>query len=178
MTAEVSVLAALFAGLISFLSPCVLPLVPPYLVYLAGTSLERLAEKEAPPRVRRDTVLAAALFVAGFSTIFVALGGAMRLEQVGLARGRRAAADVDSGDGRLGEHDGGDARRETGIVGLPDQNAGDVGDQISLRHGWPLRDCMLLAAHERCADRAARDRHGFGKKLGDRKRSRTSHHRE
>ena len=58
----------------SFLSPCVLPLVPPYLVYLAGTSLERLADEEPPPQVQRDTVLAAALFVAGFSTVFVALG--------------------------------------------------------------------------------------------------------
>src|SRR5258705_9733643 len=74
MAADVTIFAALFAGLVSFLSPCVLPLVPPYLVYLAGTSLERLADKEPPPRVRRDTVLAAALFVAGFSTIFVALG--------------------------------------------------------------------------------------------------------
>ncbi|HEY1361699.1 MAG TPA: cytochrome c biogenesis protein CcdA [Xanthobacteraceae bacterium] len=74
MAADVSVLAALVAGLVSFLSPCVLPLVPPYLVYLAGTSLERLAEAEPPPQVRRDTVLAAALFVAGFSTVFVALG--------------------------------------------------------------------------------------------------------
>ena len=74
MAADVTIFYALFAGLVSFLSPCVLPLVPPYLVYLAGTSLERLAEKEPPPRVRRDTVLASVLFVAGFSTIFVALG--------------------------------------------------------------------------------------------------------
>jgi cytochrome c-type biogenesis protein len=74
MAADVTILAALFAGLLSFLSPCVLPLVPPYLVYLAGTSLERLAEAEPPPRVRRDTVVAALLFVAGFSTVFVALG--------------------------------------------------------------------------------------------------------
>ena len=74
MAADVTILAALFAGLLSFLSPCVLPLVPPYLVYLAGTSLERLAEKEPPPRVRRDTVVAAILIVAGFSTVFVALG--------------------------------------------------------------------------------------------------------
>ena len=43
MAADVTIFAALFAGLVSFLSPCVLPLVPPYLVYLAGTSLERLA---------------------------------------------------------------------------------------------------------------------------------------
>src|SRR5262245_31906871 len=74
MAADVTILAALFAGLVSFLSPCVLPLVPPYLVYLAGTSLERLAEAEPPPLVKRDTVIAAVLFVAGFSTVFVALG--------------------------------------------------------------------------------------------------------
>jgi cytochrome c-type biogenesis protein len=74
MAADVSILAALFAGVISFLSPCVLPLVPPYLVYLAGTSLERIAEVGPAPRVRRATVLAALLFVAGFSTVFVALG--------------------------------------------------------------------------------------------------------
>ena len=74
MAADVTIFAALLAGLVSFLSPCVLPLVPPYLVYLAGTSLERLADAEPPPRVKRDTVVAAVLFVAGFSTVFVALG--------------------------------------------------------------------------------------------------------
>src|SRR6185503_14540438 len=71
---DVTYLAALIAGLVSFLSPCVLPLVPPYLIYLAGTSLERFADQEPEPRVRRETVLAAALFVAGFATVFVALG--------------------------------------------------------------------------------------------------------
>lgn len=71
---DVSILAALVAGLVSFLSPCVLPLVPPYLVYLAGTSLERLADGEAEPLVKRDAVAAAALFVLGFSTVFVSLG--------------------------------------------------------------------------------------------------------
>lgn len=74
MNGNVSILTALIAGLVSFLSPCVLPLVPPYLVFLAGTSLERLADAEPEPRVRRETVLAAALFVLGFSTVFVALG--------------------------------------------------------------------------------------------------------
>jgi cytochrome c-type biogenesis protein len=67
-------MTALIAGLISFLSPCVLPLVPPYLVFLAGTSLERFADAEPEQRVKRETVLAAALFVFGFSTVFVALG--------------------------------------------------------------------------------------------------------
>jgi len=76
---DVSYLAALFAGLISFLSPCVLPLVPPYLVYMAGASLERLADDEPEPRVRRETVFAACLFVAGFSTVFIALGASATL---------------------------------------------------------------------------------------------------
>src|SRR5262245_588897 len=74
MIGDVTFLAALIAGFVSFLSPCVLPLVPPYLVFLVGTSLERFADKEAEPRVKRETVAAAALFVLGFSTIFVALG--------------------------------------------------------------------------------------------------------
>jgi cytochrome c-type biogenesis protein len=74
MTADLTILAALFAGALSFLSPCVLPLVPPYLVYLAGASLERLADAEPEPRVKRDIVFAALLFVAGFSTVFIALG--------------------------------------------------------------------------------------------------------
>ena len=74
MNGEVTFLAALIAGLVSFLSPCVLPLVPPYLIFMAGTSLERLADKESELQVRRETVAAAVLFVLGFSTVFVALG--------------------------------------------------------------------------------------------------------
>jgi cytochrome c-type biogenesis protein len=71
---HVTIAAALAAGMLSFLSPCVLPLVPPYLVYLTGTSLERLADAEPVPRVKRETLTAALLFVLGFSTVFVALG--------------------------------------------------------------------------------------------------------
>jgi len=93
MAADVTILAALVAGLVSFLSPCVLPLVPPYLVYLAGTSLERLAEAEPAPAVRRDTLLAAALFVAGFSTIFVALGAVASTIGLGLRRLQAVLAD-------------------------------------------------------------------------------------
>jgi cytochrome c-type biogenesis protein len=74
MNADVTIAAALFAGLLSFLSPCVLPLVPPYLVYLAGTSLERVAGEAAPTRARGPTTLAALLFVAGFSTVFISFG--------------------------------------------------------------------------------------------------------
>lgn len=71
---NVTILAALVAGMLSFLSPCVLPLVPPYLVYLTGASLERFADAESEPRVRREALAAAALFVLGFTTVFVALG--------------------------------------------------------------------------------------------------------
>ncbi len=71
---NVTIAAALAAGMLSFLSPCVLPLVPPYLVYLTGTSLERFADAEPEPRVRRETIIAALLFVVGFSTVFVTLG--------------------------------------------------------------------------------------------------------
>jgi len=74
MHTDVTIFAALIAGLVSFLSPCVLPLVPPYLVFLTGTSLERFADREPEPAIKRETVLAAALFVLGFSTVFVALG--------------------------------------------------------------------------------------------------------
>ncbi len=74
MHSDVTILAALVAGIVSFLSPCVLPLVPPYLVFRAGTSIERLAGGEVKAGAKRATVAAALLFVAGFSTVFVALG--------------------------------------------------------------------------------------------------------
>ncbi|MBV9954291.1 MAG: sulfite exporter TauE/SafE family protein [Pseudolabrys sp.] len=74
MAADISLFAAFIAGLVSFLSPCVLPLVPPYLVYLAGSSLERLADDDPKTGSTAQTVLAACLFVAGFATVFVSLG--------------------------------------------------------------------------------------------------------
>ena len=63
------------AGLVSFLSPCVLPLVPPYLGYLGGTTLDQMtAEGGLETRVWRRVVLASLFFVLGFTTVFVALG--------------------------------------------------------------------------------------------------------
>ncbi|QFU14745.1 cytochrome c biogenesis CcdA family protein [Microvirga thermotolerans] len=69
---SVSLPAAMLGGLISFLSPCVLPLVPPYLSFLAGTTFDRLNAGDRAVRWR--ALLAALLFVAGFSTVFVLLG--------------------------------------------------------------------------------------------------------
>ncbi len=75
MTAELALPTVFFAGLLSFLSPCVLPLVPPYLCYLAGTSVAELAQaSQADTRLRRHALVAAFFFVGGFATIFVALG--------------------------------------------------------------------------------------------------------
>jgi cytochrome c-type biogenesis protein len=71
---NVTIATAVAAGMLSFLSPCVLPLVPPYLVYLTGTSLERFADAGTRPRAKSATLAAALLFVLGFSTVFVALG--------------------------------------------------------------------------------------------------------
>jgi cytochrome c-type biogenesis protein len=93
MAANITIATAFLAGLVSFLSPCVLPLVPPYLVYLAGASLERLAGAEPEPRVRRDTIAAAALFVAGFSSVFVALGATATSIGLGLHRLQGVLAD-------------------------------------------------------------------------------------
>lgn len=70
---DLSLPTVFLAGLISFLSPCVLPLVPPYLTYLAGTTLDRLTD-DIDAAMRRRAVITAILFVAGFSTVFVLLG--------------------------------------------------------------------------------------------------------
>jgi cytochrome c-type biogenesis protein len=73
MNFDVSVGGAFLAGLLSFASPCVLPLVPPYLAYMGGISVDEL-RADARNRARFAVVLAALFFVAGFSTVFVALG--------------------------------------------------------------------------------------------------------
>ena len=67
----IGVLSAFAAGVISFLSPCVLPLVPGYVSFVAGSSLEDLRDG-VTPRARSLTL--AATFVLGFTVVFVALG--------------------------------------------------------------------------------------------------------
>lgn len=74
MLFDVSLPGAFLAGLASFLSPCVLPLVPPYLCFLAGMGMEQLAGSTEDAPARRRLVLLAGAFVLGFGTIFVGLG--------------------------------------------------------------------------------------------------------
>lgn len=71
MTAEIGVLAAFTAGLLSFLSPCVLPLIPGYLSFMTGLSASQLAEED---RSLGRVLVPSLLFVAGFSVVFVAFG--------------------------------------------------------------------------------------------------------
>lgn len=72
---NVTYFGALVAGLLSFLSPCVLPLVPPYLCFLGGATFDQLAgEDETPVHVYRTIVLSSIAFVLGFTTVFVTLG--------------------------------------------------------------------------------------------------------
>ncbi|HEX6959500.1 MAG TPA: cytochrome c biogenesis protein CcdA [Ferrovibrio sp.] len=72
---DISYAAAAGAGVISFLSPCVLPLVPAYLCFVAGTTLDRLVTEDGADRATARRVFFAALaFVLGFSTVFVVMG--------------------------------------------------------------------------------------------------------
>src|SRR5215510_9516380 len=79
MIQNVSIPAALLAGLVSFLSPCVLPLVPPYLIYLTGATIEHVENDGNIVASRRAVMMSAALFVLGFATVFVMLGASASL---------------------------------------------------------------------------------------------------
>jgi cytochrome c-type biogenesis protein len=76
---QVSLFAAFSAGLLSFVSPCVLPLVPSYLSYITGLSVEKLADVDARGQFRKTIILNSLLFVAGFSSVFIAFGASATL---------------------------------------------------------------------------------------------------
>lgn len=76
---DVTFTSAILAGLISFISPCVLPIVPPYLAYLAGVSFSELTASDADSAKSRRIIFTAVLFVLGFTTVFVALGASANL---------------------------------------------------------------------------------------------------
>jgi cytochrome c-type biogenesis protein len=84
MEENVTLLAAFGAGLLSFISPCVLPLIPGYLSYISGLSLDQMrgtpstggaaVAVAAPPESRRQVILSSLAFILGFSIVFVSLG--------------------------------------------------------------------------------------------------------
>jgi cytochrome c-type biogenesis protein len=76
---EISLPLAFLAGVVSFLSPCVLPLVPSYISFISGVSFEDLTTKQDSKRLRLITLSNSVLFILGFSIIFVALGASTSL---------------------------------------------------------------------------------------------------
>ncbi|MFW6132162.1 MAG: cytochrome c biogenesis CcdA family protein, partial [Candidatus Aminicenantaceae bacterium] len=73
-TENVSIFVAFTAGIISFLSPCILPLIPSYLAFITGISLEEMSHHQNLKKVRKTVIINSLLFIAGFSIIFIALG--------------------------------------------------------------------------------------------------------
>ena len=71
---SISLVAAFSAGLLSFVSPCVLPLVPSYVSYITGLSIEQLTDVSERSRFRKAIIINSLLFIAGFSSVFVAFG--------------------------------------------------------------------------------------------------------
>ena len=83
---QVSIGVAFLAGVLSFLSPCVLPLVPGYISFLSGISLEELKRGDVGRRVVHKAGLMSISFVIGFSVVFVALGASASFVGKFLAR--------------------------------------------------------------------------------------------
>ena len=79
MQSSVSLITAFGAGVLSFVSPCVLPIVPGYLSFISGANVSQYRESEAPRALVRRVAITSLFFVLGFSTVFVALGAAATL---------------------------------------------------------------------------------------------------
>jgi cytochrome c-type biogenesis protein len=73
-SAEVSYFGAFIAGLLSFLSPCVLPLIPSYITYITGLSFVDLQDEHPSHKVRQASMLHSLVFILGFTVVFVLLG--------------------------------------------------------------------------------------------------------
>jgi len=71
---NVTLWIALSAGIISFFSPCVLPLIPSYITYITGLSFGQLKEAHPGAKVRLTVLLHSLTFIAGFSLVFISLG--------------------------------------------------------------------------------------------------------
>ncbi len=72
--ADVTIWIAFSAGILSYFSPCVLPLIPSYLTYISGLSFGELSNEHAGSKMRMTVILHTLVFVAGFSAVFIALG--------------------------------------------------------------------------------------------------------
>jgi len=71
---DITIWIAFSAGLLSYFSPCVLPLIPSYLTYISGLSFAEIKDSQASTKVRLTVILHSLLFIAGFSAVFISLG--------------------------------------------------------------------------------------------------------
>ena len=71
---QISLIAAFSAGLLSFVSPCVLPLIPSYISYITGLSVEQLTDASERSKFKKAINVNALIFIAGFSAVFIAFG--------------------------------------------------------------------------------------------------------
>jgi len=75
--ADVNIFVAFTAGLLSFLSPCVLPIIPSYLSFISGVSLEEMRAVQVASHIRKRVLLNALAFILGFSLVFISLGASV-----------------------------------------------------------------------------------------------------
>jgi len=87
---DVNLWIAFTAGVLSFFSPCVLPLIPSYLTYITGLSFGQLQEAHPGPKVRMTVMAHSLTFILGFSTVFILLGGIVGLASGGVQEHLRA----------------------------------------------------------------------------------------
>ncbi|MCP6623512.1 cytochrome c biogenesis protein CcdA, partial [Klebsiella pneumoniae] len=71
---NITFVGAFVAGLLSFLSPCVLPLIPSFITYITGLSFADIQSEHPTHKVRQQTIVHSLLFIAGFTFVFVLLG--------------------------------------------------------------------------------------------------------
>ncbi len=86
---NISIFVAISAGVISFLSPCILPLIPSYVAFITGISLEELSQEENLRQVRIKVIANSLMFILGFSLVFIALGASATFVGKFLARNIR-----------------------------------------------------------------------------------------
>lgn len=91
---EITIWIALTAGILSFVSPCVLPLVPSYLTYITGLSFGELKKEHTSAKVRATLLFHSLVFIAGFSVVFITLGGMAGLASASVQMSLRESLGV------------------------------------------------------------------------------------